>query len=211
MSRLIFLHGFLGSKEDWQGVIDILDPKFECIACDFADPLPSGHLIGYSMGGRRALSLKREAPEKFGHVIAFSAHPGLATKEEKRARWQTDLEWIEKLQTLNLSDWLDLWYAQPLFDSLRKRPELFEQVLKKRAQQDPSSLIETLKRYSLAHQDLLHLPSALYVCGKEDLKYVSLYRTLPPFIRVRHIEGAGHALHLEHPEACARIIEEWII
>jgi 2-succinyl-6-hydroxy-2,4-cyclohexadiene-1-carboxylate synthase len=64
---IVFLHGFLGQKSDWDQVIEWL--PHPCIAFDLPghgsssidfdlfsqlDKLPPFHLVGYSMGGRIA-------------------------------------------------------------------------------------------------------------------------------------------------------------
>lgn len=94
---LLFLHGFLGQKEDWEPLLahlPVLD--ISCIdlpyqATDIAVAVKeiaqtAKIVVGYSAGGRLALELKARFPNDYGKVIALSAHPGLKTEEEKQAR-----------------------------------------------------------------------------------------------------------------------------
>lgn len=198
MSRIYFLHGFLNSKEDWDEVISLL-PEFECIALNYPfNPPPDSLLVGYSMGGRIALQTPAAAR------LLFSAHPGLASQEEKEKRWQIDQEWITKIKTLSLEKFLDEWYAQPLFDSFRLHPN-FLRLRARRLLQNPEVLIDQLSKHSLAHQTRTTPINTLFVYGEKDLKYAQIYKDMNPI----KIEGAGHVVHLENPRECADLIRSW--
>ncbi len=219
---LIFLHGFLGAKEDWHAVIELLADKYFCVAVDLPGhggseicdaweallelittlPLNQLTLVGYSMGGRLALQLSAYP------AIILSAHPGLDTEEEKAARWQEDLHWIALLENFPIDIFLDQWYQQSLFNSLRQNKALFERTLLQRKKNDPFKLAAALRQMSLAKQEKITAfhPRTLYVYGEEDLKYEKLSCTLQNQIERKKITNAGHAIHLENPEACAQAI-----
>jgi 2-succinyl-6-hydroxy-2,4-cyclohexadiene-1-carboxylate synthase len=223
---LVFLHGFLGCKEDWLPVIAPLEEHFSCYALDLpghgASPfrpdvfqaildtldalnLSKACLVGYSLGGRLALSLKEQFPDRFSQLIVLSGHTGLRTATEKQIRWQQDLDWIQKFETLPLNTCLDLWYQQPLFSTLNIDPILRE----RRLHQNKEALIFYLHTFSLAHQPVRTDQDALFLCGRYDERYVSHYQMLcaeKAISTVRIIEGAGHAIHLEKPLACAQAI-----
>lgn len=229
---LLFLHGFLGSKEDWHEIIGNLENDFCCHALDLPghgkSPLSTDFLeaiaasiktlhpfpdyfIGYSLGGRLLLQLKEKYPALFKHLLILSAHPGLATKEEREERWKSDQLWIEMLQKKPLSTFFDAWYAQPLFQSLKENKLLFESMLERRKNQDAAALAEIFKVCSLAHQKMCKLyPNSLFLFGAKDLKFESLYLKLPSFIKVQKIDHAGHALHLENPGACIAQIRGYV-
>ncbi len=195
--RLSFLHGFLGSPHDWEGVIRHL-PEYSCDALSYPFQIPSDSiLIGYSMGGR--IALRSPNPK-----ILLSTHPGLQTHEKKAQRIKHDEEWIQMLEHGSLEDFLKTWYAQPLFDSLRNHP-VFPEVLSRRLQQDPEVLAQMLSQESLVHQEFT-LPEAIFLHGQLDKKFAQLYRDLkiPSF----EISNAGHAAHLENPEGCAKMIRQ---
>ncbi len=218
MLTLCFLHGFLGTKEDWDPIIRELETEFYCHAIDYAglslqqikkqihslNPAPQ-FFIGYSMGGRILLNLK------LSPCILFSSHPGLQTEQERQKRWESDLKWIEMLQSKSFSEFLEAWYAQELFVSLKENKRLFETVLQRRKQQDAALLAQTLTLHSLAH-DLPSSPApeTLFVYGEKDLKFQHLYLTLPSVVQIKKIEHAGHALHLENPKACSALIRGFI-
>jgi 2-succinyl-6-hydroxy-2,4-cyclohexadiene-1-carboxylate synthase len=223
-SPLIFLHGFLGRKEDWKGFFPFFEEQYHCIAWD----LP-GHgktpycesiqdaleneivkcchekpiVIGYSMGGRLALSLKERAQA----LVLISAHPGLGAEEEKEHRLHSDYLWSQKLLTLPLEEFLKEWYAQPIFHTL---PKDFATL---RLQQDAKALSLVLLQMSLGKQALCdEFPCpALFLYGEQDKKYQELYhRTLPRGAAVHPVVGCSHAAHLENTSECARVIREWL-
>jgi 2-succinyl-6-hydroxy-2,4-cyclohexadiene-1-carboxylate synthase len=195
--HLVFLHGFLGSPQDWDGVIQHL-PEYSCKALSYPFQIPSGSiLIGYSMGGR--IALRSSQPK-----ILLSTHPGLITPEEKAERWRQDELWIKKLQQEPLDSFLKAWYAQPLFDSLRSHPA-FPEALSRRLKQDPEVLAHMLIQESLAHQEFKR-PEAIFLHGEFDQKYAQLYKNLN--IPSLEIPGAGHAAHLENFQGCAEAIRQ---
>ncbi len=219
---LIFLHGFLGCKEDWQEWFSLFDRDYFCVAIDLPGHGDSPYVdtivetlrsfiqkhfsqkplcIAYSMGGRIALQLQ----DIFSCIAALSTHPGLQTEEERAERLKGDKAWAEKLQTLPFSLFLREWYKQPLFHTLRGH--LLERIFKRRTENDPIALSKTLLQLSLATQPS-YIPGKTPLCffyGKEDCKYEKLYANLLPRCAISH---AGHALHLENPTECAQQIKE---
>lgn len=106
----------------------------------------------------------------------------------------------------SFEDFLQKWYSQDLFTSLRNHPH-FQSILTKRKKQEPAHLAHFLEHYSLAKKNAPEIaPSTIFIHGKEDLKYAHLYRTISHIENIFTIENAGHAVHLENPKACAKII-----
>ncbi len=225
---LIFLHGFLGSHLDWMPIIKELQTSYCCIAIDLpshgksisssdvflsletallALSTPPPMLIGYSLGGRLAFSYGKKHPEKIKGLISISAHTGLTNALEKEKRMNADLLWQTRLETFSSEDFLTLWYQQPVFASLQKRPELLERLLKPRSYQHPKELAAILAQASLAKQPLYDAFAhpIYFLFGEEDLAYARLYGLKPTHL-VKKIEQAGHALHIENPLACIEAI-----
>lgn len=146
------------------------------------------------MGGR--IALRHPNPK-----IAISTHPGLKTPAEKAARLEHDQHWLHLLQQLPFPKFLQTWYDQPLFDSLRAHPD-FQTILHRRLQQKPEILAHMLTQESLAHQTFS--TDAIFMHGQLDTKFAQLHKELN--LNSLEIPLAGHAPHLENPKACADAI-----
>lgn len=196
MPKLYFLHGFSGDPEDWKEVIELL-PEFECTALAYPFELPTaGILVGYSMGGRIALA--SPLPK-----IIISGHPGLLTEEDKQARMAGEQLWLQKLKSMDLREFFEEWYSQPLLESLRHHPK-FPEVLERRIRNNPATLIAQFERHSLVKQSPFHR-NTIFIHGEYDKTYKELYKKRK--IPSHEIPKSGHACHLENPAATARQIK----
>lgn len=113
LDKIILLHGALGSKEQLQGLINLLENNYKVYTFNFSghggrpceeaftielfsdniqqflkeNEIEKCHLFGYSMGGYVALSFAKKYPEKIGRIIIlatkFNWTPETATKEVK--------------------------------------------------------------------------------------------------------------------------------
>ncbi|NGX39758.1 MAG: 2-succinyl-6-hydroxy-2,4-cyclohexadiene-1-carboxylate synthase [Chlamydiae bacterium] len=216
----LFLHGFLGQKEDWDPLLSHLPSSIKAKAIDLPGhgELPmvedlaeevatkqknASVIVGYSAGGRLALEMKARFPKRFGKVMALSTHPGLHSIEEREKRWKKDLEWATLLENIPFDEWLRLWYNQPLFASLKKDPH-FPAMLERRKKQNPEALVQFLLAFSLSKKSPPELfPDTVFISGALDLHYAKLYRKLTSS---KEIPDAGHALHIEKPKECAELL-----
>ena len=147
MMNLVFLHGLLGTKSDWQKVIENL-PHFRCLSLDL--PFHGENkgvavedfeqaaqflekqiqhlikdepyiLIGYSLGGRIAQYYALQAQVQRGNlqaVILEGANLGLPSEQEKRSRLVNDNMWAERFFHEKPETVLEDWYQQPVFSHL---------------------------------------------------------------------------------------------
>ncbi len=199
---LVFLHGFLGRAEDWESICSFL-PNCQCIGIDlpghgdshFAKEIeidiPRFHLVGYSMGGRIAMSYALKHPEQIASLTIMSAHPGLKTEDEKQKRLQTDTEWAKLLLELPIDEFLLHWYDQSIFKN-------FKPDFTMRNKQNVPGLAAALIHYSLAKQPRYEIDHV--IVGDRDEKFRALYKN--PIL----VPDAGHIVHLENPKAVAEII-----
>ena len=181
---IVFLHGFMGSGDDWQEVVASLKENYYCMMIDFPghgpgarqDGTPSwtmentagavistlkaAHLrtpcflTGYSMGGRVALFLAIHYPQYFNGVVLESASPGLKTAEERQLRVAHDELLAERLEKEDFAAFLRFWYAQPLFQSVTERAD-FPQLLRKRMNNNPKALARSLREMGTGRQPSL--------------------------------------------------------
>ena len=176
---ILFLHGFLGNKNDWQKIINTLSKIFYCVAVDlpghgetatqdndinysmqkcaqgivdFFEKLKiiKPHLLGYSMGGRLAWFLAVYYPDKWNKVIIESATPGIENEIEKRERLNYDFQFAHRLENENLELFLCEWYKQPVFASLNKKK--IEELISLRLNNNPKNLAKALRFMSVGLQ-----------------------------------------------------------
>ncbi len=167
-------------------------------------------VVGYSAGGRVALELKERFPKDYGTLILFSTHLGFESELAREKKFQDEQKWIELLSHGSIDEFLEKWYSQDLFQTFRNS-EIFKHVLENRRKQDSKKLISFLKNFGTSKKKATSIPTGtILVCGEEDLKYEGLYRKLMQVHRVYTVKNAGHAIHLENPEACAKIVDEVI-
>ena len=165
------------------------------------------YLVGYSMGGRIALSLLLRYPELFEKAIIVSASPGLRTEEERLSRRESD-EGIARKIERNFDGFIKAWYEQPLFASLKNHP-IFKEVESERKINNPENLALALRLLGTGRQpstwDELQqnrVPIQFFA-GEKDLKFVEIGRqmvNLCPDSSLEIFAECGHTLHLENRE-----------
>ena len=177
---LLFLHGFMGSVEDWAPIIDALDRclavdlpghgasvdvdaeaySMEVTAAALVDVLDARGVarctpVGYSMGGRASLFLALEHPERCERLVLESASPGLRTDEARSARRGEDEARAVRLEEEDFPTFLDDWYRQPLFASLLRDADYVQRMLVRRRRNDPRELARSLRGMGTGRQPSL--------------------------------------------------------
>jgi 2-succinyl-6-hydroxy-2,4-cyclohexadiene-1-carboxylate synthase len=170
-------------------------------------------LVGYSMGGRVALSLLVRHPSLFASAILVGASPGLVTDREREDRIVSDERWIEMLRTATggFDRFLDAWQDQPIFDSQRQlRGDTLHEQRKQRSLHDPAGLIAAMNVLGLGRMpnlwpDLgkIEVPVQLVV-GARDTKFREIGERMAFPVHV--VDGVGHNVVLEDPTAMTRLI-----
>ena len=238
LPRILFLHGFLGSGSDWVPIARQLEKEYSCILVDLpghgesdieangnpdlfftetvdalaeelsrsAAPEPC-FLVGYSMGGRIALSLALRYPELFEKAIIVSASPGLRTEEERLSRRESD-EGIARKIEKNFEGFIQAWYDQPLFATLKSHP-LFQEVERERKINNPENLASALRLLGTGRQPSLweelkkNRVPIQFLAGEKDLKFVEIGHQMVNLCTESKLEifpGCGHTLHIENRE-----------
>jgi 2-succinyl-6-hydroxy-2,4-cyclohexadiene-1-carboxylate synthase len=196
MIPLVFVHGFLGSPKDWEGVCRYMQPRpFRFVASPFEIDEDPFDLVGYSLGGRLSLQYAQVHPMRIRHLVLISTHPGLQSEEEKIKRLEYDQKWANLLDDRTIDEFLERWYDQPIFAG-------FKPDLKERRLQDPQVLKQCLLDHSLAKQPYLNDSRARWIVGERDEKFKKLH----PEAMIVH--NAGHMVPLENPKGLAHILEE---
>lgn len=240
---VLILHGFTGSVESMACVSDLLRQDFRvhrvdlvghggsesprrpddysmphCVAQLYAllDALELSRVcvLGYSMGGRAALSLAVAHPERIQSLVLVGASPGLADPEDRVARRMADEELAERLLRDGLEDFVDRWMANPLFASqIRLGETALARARAERLRGSALGLAGSLRGMGTGSMPPLHddLPGldvpVLCVVGEEDAKFRAIAEAMVaslPHGERKVIPGAGHAAHLEQSEAFAQ-------
>jgi 2-succinyl-6-hydroxy-2,4-cyclohexadiene-1-carboxylate synthase len=170
-----------------------------------------GPILGYSMGGRLALAYAVRHPERVSHLILESASPGLDAESSRADRRASDEALAVKLETEGIRTFVELWEALPLFRSQRALPQGVRAALRaRRLRNDPDSLAAALRGLGTGalpsywtDLDGLKVPTLILV-GELDHKFLAIGQKMAgllPDVRLAEVPGAGHAVHLERPDA----------
>ncbi|WP_373542529.1 2-succinyl-6-hydroxy-2,4-cyclohexadiene-1-carboxylate synthase [Chamaesiphon sp.] len=234
---LLLLHGWMGSSADYTEIIDRLKSQFDCIAIDLPghgkteviDEYGYGFvntaigiiqlldsltidccsIAGYSFGGRLALYLALEFPDRCDRVMLESTSPGLATDVERQARVKSDRQISDRLATDNFSDFVRDWYQQSIFVGIDKHPHFPNLIHRRIATNQPLNLAKSLKFAGLGMQPYLgerlkiSTRSILLIVGKLDRKFVSINRELHqrcPHTNLKIVPSCSHNVHFQNPQ-----------
>lgn len=190
----------------------------DCLQQIVAEPF---HLLGYSMGGRVALSYAVQHPTRIKSLILESASPGLEAEDARAERRTNDAKLANKIMLEGIASFVDMWENIPLFASQKLLPLEVQQVVREeRMQQKPIGLANSLlgmgtgEMPSVWHRlQELSIP-VLLLTGAMDQKFVEIANKM---IKVNEnfthitILGCGHAIHVENPEKFATIVKESIL
>jgi len=168
------------------------------------------HMVGYSMGGRVALTAACRHPERVLSLSLIGASAGLLDPEARAERAASDDALAAQIEG-DFEGFVDRWMANPLFATqARLGRDVLAAARVQRLGNDPAALARSLRANSTGRMRPLHhdlaactMPVAL-IAGADDEKFVAVARDLAdaiPTATVHVIDGAGHAAHLEQPDA----------
>lgn len=245
---LVFLHGFTGSSDSWQHLInefqyhqlifiDILGHgktdhpsdsfryKMEEVVEDIIEILnrlsiQKANVVGYSMGGRLALSLAALHPNRVKKLVLESSSPGLKTEEERHQRVKSDQMLADEIIKGGIFCFVDKWEKIPLFSSQMKLPDQQKKRIRnQRLLNSEVGLANSLIGMGTGSQPSwwgalpdLNIP-VLLLCGELDQKFCDIAKSmheLLPCSVLKEINDAGHAIHVEQPRIFGKIVNEFL-
>ncbi|WP_404453798.1 2-succinyl-6-hydroxy-2,4-cyclohexadiene-1-carboxylate synthase [Virgibacillus necropolis] len=244
---VLLLHGFTGSTTTWGSLVSTLKTTFQVITIDLpghgktevSSPktmrdccadikaiikqlgYEKVHLLGYSMGGRTALSFAMIYPELVQSLVLESASPGLEKEEDRKARIKKDQILTDRIRSDGLASFVNFWESIPLFESQKKLPDSVQRAIREeRLSQHEEGLIMSLNHMGNGVQpswwdelETLTLP-VLLVVGVLDAKFVNLNKTMHnriPQSNLVIVQEAGHAIHVEQSDFFGKIVSGFIL
>jgi 2-succinyl-6-hydroxy-2,4-cyclohexadiene-1-carboxylate synthase len=247
---LIFLHGFSGSSNDWQKIIKLFKDDFQCILIDLIGHGKSSSpenvfqynsdsvisqissvtsklrlekviLVGYSMGGRAALSYAIPNNEIVKGLILESTTPGIIDESERKERMENDEKLADLIEKDGIEKFIDYWMNLPIFESQKKLPiEKLKEVRKNKLKNNITGISNSLRGFGQGVMPHLwgHLAQinfdVLLITGELDLKYSLINsQILKKIKKSEHkiIMESGHNIHLEKPEVFVTLIKDFVM
>lgn len=183
--------------------------------------LERASLVGYSMGGRVALSAAVACPDRVAKVVCIGASPGIADQIERDKRRLADEALADSILADGVERFVDQWLAQPLFATLAERLSSsdFQATREQRLANSPEGLTLSLRGIGTGTMEPLHEPLAdadfpcLWIAGAEDSKFAVIAEEMSkamPNGSHTLIPDAGHSAHLENPAATLRAITAFL-
>jgi 2-succinyl-6-hydroxy-2,4-cyclohexadiene-1-carboxylate synthase len=228
---VVLLHGFTQTRRSWRRTVQALGGRYRALAPDLPGHGQAAHrvasfdactayvralapdrfaLAGYSMGGRIALHAALALRERIERLVLIGASPGLADPAEHAARRAADEALAARIEAVGVEEFAREWAAQPLFAGQPERVAAAAHA--DRLRNTPAGLAAALRGLGTGAMDPLWerlpelaLPVTLLV-GERDEKFRAVAEQMAarlPDARVVVIDGAGHAAHLEAPQAVA--------
>jgi 2-succinyl-6-hydroxy-2,4-cyclohexadiene-1-carboxylate synthase len=209
----------------WRPLVERLPPGTEAVALDHAAHDLEGRLeeiaaagegavlCGYSLGGRLALRAALRDGGRYRGVVTIGAAAGIEEPSARSARAEADSRLAGWMEVMPIEEVVAVWERQPLFAD---QPDaLVEAQREGRLRHDPRSLALLLRTAGQGvlepvWHDLERLePPLLALAGSRDLPYAHAAErmaSLAPCGRYALIEDAGHAAHLQKPDAVAALL-----
>lgn len=246
---LLLLHGFTGNSEGWKEFTPFWEGHSKTIALDIIGHGKSGapsdiahyqieecaavinslleemgigkiDVLGYSMGGRLALTFAVKYPEKVRTLILESASPGLRTEEERHERRVQDARLADRIRKEGIVNFIDYWENIPLFQSQRNLPDQVRtRIRNQRMANSIGGLANSLNGMGTGSQPSwweelgnLKMP-VLLLTGELDKKFCRIAEEMSkalPNVQWKPVKNAGHAIHVEKPELFGTIVSGFL-
>jgi 2-succinyl-6-hydroxy-2,4-cyclohexadiene-1-carboxylate synthase len=167
---------------------------------------PGSVVVGYSMGGRLALHAALESD--WAGVVVLGASAGIDNADERRQRREADEELADWIEAHSIEEVVARWERNPVFAS--QPAEVVAAQRAGRLRHDPLQLARLLRSAGQGALDPIWnrlgdiRAPVLALAGERDITYRAAAERLASVVprgRSGVIAGAGHAAHLEQPDA----------
>ncbi|WHX99698.1 2-succinyl-6-hydroxy-2,4-cyclohexadiene-1-carboxylate synthase [Neobacillus sp. DY30] len=177
-------------------------------------------LLGYSMGGRLALTLAIVYPDRVRKLILESASPGLNSSEERMLRRMKDEELANFINDRGIVSFVDYWEAIPLFSTMCSLPaSVKKSIREQRLSNNAIGLANSLLGMGTGSQpswwrklDSIRC-EVLLLTGDKDGKFCTIAERMAENIESASwivINDSGHAIHVEQTEKFGTIVSDFL-
>jgi 2-succinyl-6-hydroxy-2,4-cyclohexadiene-1-carboxylate synthase len=176
--------------------------------------------IGYSMGGRLALSFAAKYPTKVRKLVLESASPGLESDMERKKRMEQDSKLADFIEEKGIETFVDYWENIPLFETQKQLADNIRNNMKEqRLNNTIIGLANSLRGMGTGSQpswwnELWDLKiDTLLITGSLDQKFCDIAERMTKRLENSHwinVQGCGHAIHVENSEKFGTIVNGYL-
>lgn len=174
---ILFLHGFMGSSNDWINIANSLNAKsilvdlpghgksinldyyemeFENVVNEIRKIISQKingkvNIVSYSMGSRFAIALACKFPELVDKLVIESGTAGIQDPEERETRKENDKVLAQKIRSSELEDFLDDWYNLLLWGNIKTNPN-YNQMISSRLKNNKEEIARSLELMGTGNQ-----------------------------------------------------------
>ena len=246
---LVLLHGFTGDTTTWEYfcdgwsqhsrlvIVDLIGHgktespeqperyQMEAAVFDLSSLLQllkidKADILGYSMGGRLALSFAVAYPELVRTLILESASPGIPTEAERMNRQEKDRNLASFLIDKGINEFVDYWEKIPLFQSHQNLAPLVKTRMKRqRLANSITGLANSLIGMGTGSQpsrweELENIQcEVLLITGEWDKKFCGIAEEMQKRLNYSTwtmVKDCGHTIHVEQAGKFATIVSRFL-
>ncbi len=178
-------------------------------------------LVGYSMGGRLALSFTINYPDKVKALVLESSSFGIEDQIERKERILSDAEIANVIENKGIINFINFWMNIPLFESMKNMDPTEIEKLKKRKISENNIIGLKNSLIGFSQGNMTYLGDSLktmkadvgIISGELDTKYCRIAEDLHRKIRnseVKIVSDCGHNVHFEKPEEFLKFLNGFL-
>jgi 2-succinyl-6-hydroxy-2,4-cyclohexadiene-1-carboxylate synthase len=249
VKNLLLIHGFTGSSLDWEKIVPKLPENFNYFTIDLlghgnsdspseknlynAESLTSQLkefsakiikekfvLLGYSMGGRAALSFSVKYPEDIKGLILESTSAGIKEEMERKERIKKDEQVAEFIDSHSIEEFIEYWMGMDIFNTQKRfSNSKLGEIKRTKLKNSKTGLSNSLRGFGTGCMTPLYdklkniTCKTLLITGDLDEKFSLLNAEMVnSFPAAKHIsiKNSGHNTHLETPDAFIKTVNKFL-